>query len=118
MSTHTTITGRIGTEPEYKLLGDDQEQPAARFRLVYSPRIRDDRGDWTDGETTWYTVQAWGKLAGHVADRLTKGQTVTVTTTRPITARGWVDRNGEIQVDLTLTAADVALSMKFDQTTT
>lgn len=116
MSTYTQITGRIGTEPEYKLLGDAKDKPAVRLRLAETQRVRTADG-WTDGDTTWYTVQAWDHLAMHLADRLRKGQLITVYSHRPVKGRAWIDRNGEAQVDITVTASDVALSMQVDQAT-
>lgn len=111
-----TVTGNIGTDPEHKLIGEDQ-QHAMRFRLAYTPRVKNRSGDWVDGETTWYTIEAWGHLAVHAAARLAKGHRVTVTSARPPKVRAWPDDNGEIRADTTITACDIGLSMIFDQST-
>lgn len=117
MSINITITGNIGTAPEYKLVGANRDQAVTEFRLAHTPDIRTDEG-WKKGEiTTWYDVKCWGRLAAHVAERLSTGDRVTVTSTRDLQPRGWPTDDGEIRTAVAVTAADVALSMVFDQQT-
>ena len=77
MSDIITITGFIANEPEPGVLPNGI--PRVKFRLASSQR-RFDRvsNQWIDGETNWYTVQAYRQLAGNAQKSLRKGQSVIV----------------------------------------
>lgn len=64
MSDSITIVGVIGTDPEKKTWNGT---PITTFRVASKNR-RFDRatGAWVDGETNWYTVSAYRRLAEHV----------------------------------------------------
>ncbi|MFJ5235101.1 single-stranded DNA-binding protein [Kitasatospora sp. NPDC088391] len=51
----------------------------ANFRLAAKERRYDrERGDWSDGETTWVTVVAWRRLAVNLVGSINKGDPVVV----------------------------------------
>ncbi|MFK0194496.1 single-stranded DNA-binding protein [Kitasatospora sp. NPDC090308] len=53
--------------------------PVANFRLAARERRYDrERGDWTDGETTWVTVVAWRRLAVNLVSSVNKGDPLLV----------------------------------------
>jgi single-strand DNA-binding protein len=73
-----TVTGVVGSDPRPYLSG--KGLPITTFRLASSPRVFDrERGEWRDGETNWYTVSAFRRLADNVAWSLRKGEHVVVT---------------------------------------
>jgi single-strand DNA-binding protein len=73
--TQITLTGWIGGPVTLRDLGDGRQ--VASFRVACTPsRFRD--GEWVKGTTTWHTVKAWNRLAGHVAQSLTSGDPVVV----------------------------------------
>ncbi|MDT0184583.1 single-stranded DNA-binding protein [Microbacterium sp. ARD31] len=73
--TQITLTGWIGGPVTLRDLGDGRQ--VASFRLACTPsRFRD--GEWVKGTTTWHTVKAWNRLAGHVAQSLASGEPVVV----------------------------------------
>lgn len=73
-----TVTGVVGSDPRPFLSG--KGLPITTFRLASSPRVFDrERGEWRDGETNWYTVSAFRRLADNVAFSLRKGEHVVVT---------------------------------------
>ncbi len=73
--TQITLTGWIGGPVTLRDLGDGRQ--LASFRLACTPsRFRD--GEWVKGTTTWHTVKAWNRLAGHVAQSLSSGDPVVV----------------------------------------
>lgn len=59
--------GMIVTVPEKKRLGDST---MTRFRMVTSDSRKNDDGTWEDVDTSFWTVEAWGKLGDKVADHL------------------------------------------------
>ena len=69
-----------------------------------------------ESETRWYTVWAYGPLAGHFAGSLAKGDMVTVRAD-DITCRAWTDERDPGQkprAQAELRAYDVAASMRFE----
>ena len=71
----TTLVGALGADPEMKFLPDGTA--VARFRVACTPRKQKD-GKWEDGETSWFTVNVWRKLAENVVESLSKGDQVIV----------------------------------------
>ena len=70
MSDTITIVGTVGTDPEKKT---PNGVPITTFRVASTER-RFDRatGAWIDGETNWYTVSAYRRLAEHAFESLRK----------------------------------------------
>ena len=67
--------------------------PVATFRLASTPRRYQRRTDtWEDGDTQWYTVNAWRGLAENCAESLRRGDPVTVH--GRLTARTWTTKAG------------------------
>jgi single-strand DNA-binding protein len=72
-----TVTGVVGSDPRPTVT------PAGlsitNFRLASTRRYFDrSSGQWTDGETNWYTVSTFRQLALNTATSLRKGQRVVV----------------------------------------
>jgi single-strand DNA-binding protein len=77
MSETITIVGVIGTDPEKKTWNGT---PITTFRVASRDR-RFDRttGAWVDGETNWYTVSAYRRLAEHAFASLHRRDRVILT---------------------------------------
>lgn len=74
--TMVTVQGWIGSAP---VLRDAGGAAVLNFRLGCTPRhFRRATSEWVDGETQWYTVNAWRRLAGHAAKSLKQGDPVVV----------------------------------------
>lgn len=69
-----TVVGRLGGDPMLKSVHGDR---VAEFRLSSKPR-RKEGETWVDGTPNWYSVDAWGDFAQHVAASLRKGDLVVV----------------------------------------
>ncbi|WP_354260285.1 single-stranded DNA-binding protein [Agrococcus sp. UYP10] len=69
-----TVVGRLGGDPMLKSVHGDR---VAEFRLSSKPR-RKEGETWVDGPPNWYSVEAWGDFAQHVATSLRKGDLVVV----------------------------------------
>lgn len=77
MSAPVTITGWVGNNPALTLTTNDRRRTTVRVATTH--RYRDEKGAWTDGETTWYSVTFWDDAAESVAKSLHSGEPVVVT---------------------------------------
>ena len=73
-----TLTGYVAAEP--KLWHTKQTKtPVTHVRIGSTPRRMDrDTGEWQDGQTSYFTVNCWRKLALNVRASLHKGDAVIV----------------------------------------
>ncbi len=85
-----TVTGLIATTPRHLVTQDGL--PITSFRLASSKRTFDRASmEWKDGDTNWFTITSFRKLAINAANSLTKGERIVVTGTLKV--RDW--DNGE-----------------------
>ena len=73
-----TVQGRVASAPEMKV--SKNKNPFATFRVASTPRrqVAGAPGTYEDGETSWFTVFAWGNLGANVLSSVEKGQPVVV----------------------------------------
>ncbi|GAA3647525.1 single-stranded DNA-binding protein [Nocardioides ginsengisoli] len=75
-ATLVTMQGWVGTTPTLREIGG---VPVLNFRIGCTPRhFSKTAGAWVDGETQWYGVSAWRRLASHAAESLHQGDPVIV----------------------------------------
>jgi single-strand DNA-binding protein len=75
--TLVTVVGNVATEPETHVTATGV--PMTRFRLATTTRRWDaERGGWTDGSTSFFTVRAWRGLAGNVKESIGLGEPLVV----------------------------------------
>ncbi|MFF7153548.1 single-stranded DNA-binding protein [Streptomyces sp. NPDC008139] len=75
--TLVTVVGNVATEPETRQTATGVA--VTRFRLATTARRWDaERGAWTDGATSFYTVCAWRTLAWHVKESVGLGEPLLV----------------------------------------
>lgn len=70
------VQGILGTHPH--LIEAEGRRPYCHFRLASTPSFRVGK-EWSEGETLWFTVKAWGALALNLARSLRRGDPVLVT---------------------------------------
>ncbi|MDR3036389.1 MAG: single-stranded DNA-binding protein [Kitasatospora sp.] len=82
----------------------------ANFRLAARERRYDrERGDWTEGGTTWVTVVAWRGLAANVVGSVNKGDPLVVS--GRLRVREWGEegsRRTEVEIDARSIGHDLA----------
>ena len=64
------LIGRVGADPDVRQLSGDSK--VARVSLATSNRYKDRNGDWVE-DTTWHTIQIFGKSAEFVENYVGKG---------------------------------------------
>lgn len=74
--TMVTIQGWIGSAPALREVAGT---PVLNFRVGATPRhLNRSTGEWVDGQTQWYAVSAWRRLAVHGERSLRQGDAVIV----------------------------------------
>lgn len=105
------LVGQIGRVYELRTVGNDNQE-VIDFTVAVTPRKRVD-GEWTDGETYWSTVTAWGRLAKNISESFKSGDRVIVigrTDMKP----GYTNREGvEVPPRPTITADFAGLELGF-----
>lgn len=102
--TTITLRGRVGTDLAKNIT--QSGQVTVRFRLAVTHWFASVDGVLTQGQTKWYTVRAWDRLANNLMHSISKGEPVIVVG-RP-TASAWRDKTtGEVRSDLVITAQSV-----------
>src|SRR6516162_7172368 len=72
------LAGYVATEPQFKKLSGDIS--SVKLRVAYTARRRDKvTGEWTDGPTSFVSIQCWRTLAENVQMSVHKGEPVLVT---------------------------------------
>lgn len=106
-----TFSGNLAAKPTYKTVaGDDGGSAVANMRVAVTPRVRP-RGstEWVDGETVWFRVSAWRRLALHCFASLNQGDRVVVK--GRLTQRTWTDENGVEHAGLQVEAEEIGLDL-------
>jgi single-strand DNA-binding protein len=100
--TMVTLQGNVGGDVTLRQAG---EQVVASFRLACTPRrFHRKTGEWVDGETQWYTVNAWRNLGDHCSRSLRRGDPVVVQ--GRLTQRSYINKN---QVEVTALEVEALL---------
>jgi single-strand DNA-binding protein len=104
-----TLVGNLTADPELRFTPSGL--PVTSLRLAVTPRSRQEDGTWTDGETSFHTVNVWRDQAGNAVDSLTKGARVLVVG-RP-KERTWTDQDGTEHQVTELDAEEVGPSLRW-----
>ncbi len=105
MFQQVVIAGYVGRDPEMRYT--QRGQAVCDFSLAVTQTWTVGEGDSKEKreETTWFRVTCWGKLAETVNQWVTKGKGLLVIGT--VKASAWLDKEGEAQATLEVTAKEV-----------
>jgi single-strand DNA-binding protein len=110
MSTTVNLTGRLTKDPELKYSANGK--PVAKFSVVTSRRVRDSQtGEWSDADTTFWDVTAFGQLAENICESLSKGTAVLVS--GRAAQEEWQDKEGQKRRSMKVIADEVAPSLRW-----
>lgn len=88
--TFVTLCGWLGGDVA---LRDAGGVPVASFRVASTPRRYQRKTDsWEDGDTQWYSVNAWRALGSHCEQSLRRGDPVVVH--GKLSAHVWTNKAG------------------------
>ena len=102
MNPKVTLVGRLGADPE------SVGTSGVKLRVVTSDRSKNDKGEWEDRDTSWWTVKAWKTLAEQTKKTLKKGQEVMITGT--IYQESWTDNAGNNRTSYEVSADSIGLT--------
>jgi single-strand DNA-binding protein len=108
---YIVMTGYVTAEPT---LGHTKttKTPMAKIRVGSTPRwLNRSTGEWQDGETSYYNVICWRRLAENVSACLRKGDMILVR--GKFRTRTWVDEQQHTRVELNIEAESVGHDMSF-----
>ena len=112
MDPRTTITGNAGGDAVFRVTPNGTQ--IAEFGLAHTRRILKD-GLWQDGDTTWYNVKSFGRLADNVAASIRKGDGVVATGRLEIDT--WTGADGGTRTKTSLVADAVGHDLSRGTTT-
>ena len=113
MSQDNTITvrGYVTAEPRMRQRTPEQV-PVATIRVGSTPRkLNRETGEWQDGETSYYSVKCWRKLAENVHGSLRKGDMVIVR--GKVSIRSWPDDQQRVRMEVEIEADSVGHDLAF-----
>jgi single-strand DNA-binding protein len=113
MSQDNTITVRGFVTAEPKMRQRTPEQvPVATIRVGSTPRkLNRETGEWQDGETSYYSVTCWRRLAENVHGSLRKGDMVIVR--GKVSTRSWLDDQQRVRMEVEIEADSVGHDLAF-----
>lgn len=113
MSQDNTITVRGYVTAEPKMWQPTPAQaPCATIRVGSTPRkLNRETGEWQDGETSYYTVKCWRRLAENVHGSLRKGDMVIVR--GKVFTRSWLDDQQRVRMEVQIEADSVGHDLAF-----
>ena len=103
------IVGNLTRDPELRYTPNGAA--VVKFRVAVNRRYKDQAGDWKDGETSYFTVNAWRTLAENVAESLTRGANVIVV--GRLQQRSWETQEGDKRSKIEVVADEVGPSLRW-----
>jgi single-strand DNA-binding protein len=113
MSQENTITLRGFVTAEPKLWQPTPTHtPVTEIRVGSTPRrLNRATGEWEDGDTSYYTVKCWRRLAVNVKSSLRKGDMVIIK--GKFVTRSWVDDQQRTRTQMHVEADSVGHDLSF-----
>jgi single-strand DNA-binding protein len=103
------IVGNLTDDPELRYTPNGAA--VANFRVAVNRRYKDPDGQWKDGETSFFRVNAWRTLAENVAESLTRGSRVVVV--GRLRARSWETQDGQTRSTVEIEADELGPSLRW-----
>jgi single-strand DNA-binding protein len=98
---YVTLVGFVAQDPTIRPTATGGQ--FSRVRVGTTPRFRDNEtGQWRDGETSYFDVKCWNRLASHVRQSLHKGDPVIVK--GKFRSSTYVDKEGQKRVSFEIAA--------------
>jgi single-strand DNA-binding protein len=113
MSQENTIIlrGFVTAEPRF-WQSPPTHTPLAEIRMGHTPRrLNRETGEWVDGETSYYDVKCWRRLALNVKGSLRKGDMILVK--GKVFMREWVDDQQRKHVRMQVEAESVGHDLAY-----
>ena len=103
------IVGNLTDDPELRYTPNGAA--VVKFRVAVNRRYKDEAGNWKDGETSYFTVNAWRTLAENVAETLGRGTRVVVA--GRLQMRSWETQEGDKRTVVEIEADEIGPSLRW-----
>jgi single-strand DNA-binding protein len=101
---YVTLVGFVAQEPNIR--STKNGKVVTDLRVGITPRFRDNAsGEWRDGQTSYFSVSCWERLAHHVRASLHKGEPVLVK--GRFRTDSYEDKAGQVRSEVRITADTV-----------
>jgi single-strand DNA-binding protein len=101
---HVTLVGYVARDPRLHELKDGRH--VTEIRVGTTTRVHDKTtNEWHDGDTSYYTVNCWRRLADHANASLRKGDPVVVK--GRFKTRSYEDKAGRLRTEIEIVADTV-----------
>lgn len=108
MDAKISITGRLTANPELRFTPNGSA--VVKFDVAINERkLNKATNQWEDGEAMFLRVEAWKQLAESAADRLEKGDLVTVV--GDLKPDNW-EKDGQKRIGFKVAAKEIAASVR------
>jgi single-strand DNA-binding protein len=104
-----TLVGNLTDDPELRYTPNGAA--VCKFRMAVNRRFQDQSGQWKDGETSYFSINAWRTLAENAAESLTRGTRVIVA--GRLNYRTWENQDGDKRSAIEVEADEIAPSLKW-----
>lgn len=101
------VTGNLVADPEIRFTTSGKA--VASFTIAENHSKKNQAGEWEDDGATFYRTTVWDAFAENVAERLHKGEKVTVIGT--IRNKPFENKDGEKRDSWEVTATEVGLTV-------
>src|SRR5438034_4090088 len=105
----TVIVGNLTDDPELRYTPNGAA--VVKFRVAVNRRYKDQAGEWKDGDTSYFTVNAWRSHDENVAESLVRGANVIVV--GRLQQRSWETQDGEKRTVIEIEADEVGPSLRW-----
>jgi len=100
-----TVIGNVGRVNDIRFAKNGKAM--TKISVACTDRVKDQDGSWSDGDTTWYDVTAFGVLAEAISDNVNKGQQVIVIGNLKRTE--WTDKEDQPRVSFEVLADHIGV---------
>jgi len=107
------INGEFGVVADPELRFSDKGSAWIKVRGIAKDRVRDNTGNWSDGDPLFIDILHGGQAAEHLFESVVKGDTITVT--GKLKQREY-EKDGEKRTKVEVVAQDVAVSLRWGTT--
>jgi single-strand DNA-binding protein len=103
-----TAQGNLVFDPDFLVTASGISR--CKLRIACNERKKDDKGQWSDGDTSYFDIILWRGLAEAAADSFKKGQSILVT--GKVKIAKYEDKNGVERTNVEIIGEEIAAVVK------
>ena len=108
--TMVTFSGNLVSDPEMRFT-NETGTAVANVSVACTPSVRNDKGEFVDGDTVYHNIVIWKTLAENFVESAHKGDRVVVF--GRLVADIWEDEEGNKRTNYKVNVIDIGLSTQY-----